>query len=125
MLEEIRAEAALIRRESNALLGLLNLQENESKGLRIRLEEAGAALNEAGKSLEEASRSLEKSEAALLPLREELGRLRSELAALRKEAAESRKRLTRSTRREKFWMIAAISAAAAFAAVETGRALRK
>jgi chromosome segregation ATPase len=124
-LEGIRAEAALIRRESNALRALLNLQEHESTGLRSRLAEAEAALSEAGNLLGEASLSLERSEAALILLQEELGRLKSELAALRKQAAESNRRLTRSARREKLWRAAAISAAAAFAAVEIGRVLIK
>jgi chromosome segregation ATPase len=125
VLERIRAEAALIRRESNALKILLNLQEDESRDLRNRLTEAGRDLIEAENSLREASLLLGQSEAALIPLQEELGRLKNELAVLRKDAAESNRRLTRSTRRERFWKIAAISVTAAFAAVEIGRVLRK
>ena len=121
VLEEIRAEALLIRRESTALRALLNLQENELKGLRSRLTEVETALSGADRLLGEVSRSLEKSEADLIPLREELGRLRSELSVLRDQAVESNRRLTRSTRRERFWMAAAISVAAVFAAVEIGR----
>jgi chromosome segregation ATPase len=125
LLEEIRKEAALIRRESSALGALLSLQESESAALRSRLAEVEAALSEAESLLREASLSLEKSEAALIPLREELGKLGNELAVLRKQAEESNRRLTRSARGEKFWRAAAISAAAVFAAVEIGRILIK
>jgi chromosome segregation ATPase len=125
VLEEIRAEAALIRRESNALGTLLSLLESESAESRNRLGEVEAALSEAETLLAAASLSLEKSEAALIPLREELGKLRNELAALKRQAVESNRRLTRSTRGEKFWRAAAISVALAFAGVELWRGLRK
>jgi chromosome segregation ATPase len=132
VLEGIRREASLIRAESAALRILLETSGRESAGLRnrlreveIALSEAEAALSEAGSLLGEASLSLGKSEAALIPLREELGKLKSELGVLREQAVESNRRLTRSTRGERFWMAAALSVAAVFAAVEIGRVLIK
>ncbi|MDR2662879.1 MAG: hypothetical protein LBC31_07790 [Treponema sp.] len=124
-LEEIRREAALIRRESGALKALLNLSERESADLRKRLAAVEAALTKAEALLETASLNLERSEAALLPLREDLAKLGNELAALKLQAAESNRRLEQSRKTARFWMAAAISAAAVFAAVETGRELVK
>jgi chromosome segregation ATPase len=125
VLEEIRREAALIRRESNALKALLNLSEGVSADLKRRLALAEAALTKAETLLKEASLNLERSEAALPPLREDLAKLGNELAALKRQAEESNRRLARSRKKARFWMAAAISAAAAFAAVEAGRGLAR
>jgi SMC interacting uncharacterized protein involved in chromosome segregation len=124
-LEEIRAEAALIRRESIALRELLMILETGSAELKGRLEKVETALTEAETLLRGASLSLEKSEAELIPLRGELGKLGNELAELKKAAVESNRRLRQSERTVKFWKIAAISVGLAFAAVEIGRGFIK
>jgi chromosome segregation ATPase len=124
-LEAIRQEAALIRRESNALKALLSLSETELTDSKKRLELVEAALTKAETLLAEASLNLEISEATLLPLQEDLAKLRNELAELKKQAEESNRRLAQSQKQARFWMTVAISAAAAFAAVEIGRVLVK
>jgi chromosome segregation ATPase len=124
-LEEILQEAVLIRRESNALKALLSLSEAESTGLKQRLALVEAVLTKAEALLLEASQNLAQSETALLPLREDLAKLKNELAELKQQAVESNRRLAQSQKQARFWMAAAISTAAAFAAVEIGRGLIK
>jgi chromosome segregation ATPase len=124
-LEEIRQEAALIRRESSALKALLSLSEAESTNLKKRLSLVEMELTKSETLLREASLNLAQSEAALIPLQQDLAKLKNELAELKKQAIESNRRLAQSQKQARFWMAAAISVAAAFAVVEIGRGVIK
>jgi len=125
MLENLRQEAALIRKESAALKNLLALSMKDLTDLRNRLARVETALSRAEALLAEASLNLEQSEAALLLLREDLAKLGIELAELKKQACESNRRFQQLQKEKRFWKIAAISVAAVFTVVEVGRGLAK
>ena len=125
VLESLRKEVSLIRRESNALKALLAISEQDSVTLRNRLAQVESKLSKAESLLAEASMNLEQSEAGLIPLQEDLAKLRNELAELKKQAEESNRRFLKLQKEKRFWMIAAISVTVVFTAVEIGRGLAK